>query len=172
MSESGIRPKWLDEHPEKSSGVIATSLACPHLGMRNEPGIYLAYPSPGNRCYRCRRPATPALAHQETFCLRGAQRDCPAFKQAQRLAFPAELREPEPALRRLTISTAWLLVILFVLILIGFAEWWFFPRVFTFPGARPSPSASTGFVPFSPVTSGAVPNTTPGQTGVSAPVTG
>ena len=175
MPEPRNRPRWLDEAPEKSSILVAASLARPHLGMRNEPGIYLSYPSAGNRCYRCRRPATPSLAHQDGYCLKGAQRDCVAFNQSPRLAFPTELRERWVAEGHVPPSTGWLLAILSALVLIGLAEWWFFPQVFTFPGRRPSPAAAAGSAPpHAPIapTTGPAPTATPAQTNTRVPGTG
>ena len=143
--------------------------------MRDDPRGYVSYPSAGNRCYHCRRPATPSFAHQDGYCLKGAQRDCEAFNQSPRLAFPAELRERRVAQGRVPPSTGWLLAILSALVLIGLAEWWFFPQVFTFPGRRPSPAPAVESAPPQPPiapSSRPAPTTTPAQTGTRAPGTG
>lgn len=139
---------------------VLSALTCPHLGMRDDPGTYYSYASTGNRCYRCKQPATPLMAHQETVCLRGGQMDCLAFQQGEGKAFPPELRPAAATGGRLRGASAPMTVLAIVAgtAALGFAAWQFLPQIsrLKLPGmggqatvailpsetAAPAPSAS------------------------------
>lgn len=108
-------------------------MTCPHLGMRDDLDAFHSFASMGNRCFHCRRPATPLLEHQESYCLAGAQADCPAYLQDASKDFPAALRAekarglPRPAGLGLVIAIGLGLAVL------GFEAWHYYPQIF---GAR------------------------------------
>lgn len=53
---------------------------CPLLGLVDEQGAYLTYPSYENRCYASRSPQNIPLNEQTFFCLGGHQERCPRFQ--------------------------------------------------------------------------------------------
>lgn len=58
---------------------------CPLLGLVEEQGAYLTYPSYENRCYSSRAPQPIPLNEQTFFCLGGHQQRCPRFQSRQAL---------------------------------------------------------------------------------------
>jgi hypothetical protein len=58
---------------------------CPLLGLVDEQGAYLTYPSYENRCYSSRAPQPIPLNEQTFFCLGGHQQRCPRFQSRQAL---------------------------------------------------------------------------------------
>ncbi|MFZ2359755.1 MAG: hypothetical protein WA040_10475, partial [Anaerolineae bacterium] len=58
---------------------------CPLLGLVEEQGAYLTYPSYENRCYSSRAPQPIPLNEQTFFCLGGHQQRCPRFQARQAL---------------------------------------------------------------------------------------
>ncbi len=58
---------------------------CPLLGLVEEQGAYLTYPSYENRCYASRAPQPIPLNEQTFFCLGGHQQRCPRFQSRQAL---------------------------------------------------------------------------------------
>jgi hypothetical protein len=101
---------------EPASKRDITAPACPHLGLGDDPEIYYSYPSTGNRCHHCRRPAIPAPAHQESYCLTADHKDCPVYWHPRKKAFPSSLQATEVVRSR---SLAPLTVALAVLIGLG-----------------------------------------------------
>lgn len=102
---------------------------CPYIGMMDDAEAFYAYPSSGNRCYRCRVPAMPLTSHQECYCLSGAQNDCPIYLQAVDGTFPPEMSAREsPRAARLS-STGILFSLVFILVLTGFLGYRFSPPV-------------------------------------------
>jgi len=65
--------------------------ANPYLGMRDGPSALYSFPSEGNLCHRCRPPVMPALAQHAACCLKGDQKDCAVYLQAEGKAFSREL---------------------------------------------------------------------------------
>lgn len=100
-------------------------------------GVYYAYPSGGNSCYRDHA-AVPLLEHQSAYCLGAAYPDCPVFKQAEGGEFPAELRAggARQGSRRLSVLR-WLAAAI-GLGLVALAAWRFLP-----PYLNPPPEAAT-----------------------------
>jgi hypothetical protein len=74
-----------------------TSLFCPYLGLREDPGSLAAYPSPHNVCHRCSPPSVPVLHHQSSTCLTSNYATCPAQTDS---ALPHELILPSTNPRR------------------------------------------------------------------------
>ncbi len=64
---------------------------CPLLGLVDEQGAYLTYPSYENRCYSSRTPQSIPLNEQTFFCLGGHQERCPRFQSRQ-----ARMQADEP----------------------------------------------------------------------------
>jgi len=58
---------------------------CPLLGLVDDQGAYLTYPSYENRCYASRSPQTIPLNEQTFFCLGGHNERCPRFQSRQAL---------------------------------------------------------------------------------------
>lgn len=73
----------------KSTGPL--QITCPHLGMKQDRSTAFAYPSPGNYCYNCKVPTSPAEDHQERFCLTTARNECPVYNQEENNTFPQDL---------------------------------------------------------------------------------
>ncbi|MER2599507.1 MAG: hypothetical protein ABTQ73_08305 [Caldilineales bacterium] len=75
---------------------------CPLLGLVDEQGAYLTYPSYENRCYASRSPQSIPLNEQTFFCLGGHQARCPRFQSRQALmqtpsGQPADFSAPDAA---------------------------------------------------------------------------
>jgi hypothetical protein len=68
---------------------------CPLLGLVDEQGAYLTYPSYENRCYASRTPQSIPLNEQTFFCLGGHQERCPRYQS--RLARMQPDEEPVAA---------------------------------------------------------------------------
>lgn len=73
------------------------SQVCPLLGLADERGAYLTYPSYENRCYASSPHQAIPLNEQTFFCLGGHKERCPRF-QARQAAAPAGDGSAEPAL--------------------------------------------------------------------------
>jgi len=73
----------------------STSSTCPHLGLKDDPASFLAYPSTGNFCFHGKAPAVPLLEHQGNYCLCPEHLNCPVFIKAKGTYFPKELRITE-----------------------------------------------------------------------------
>lgn len=55
----------------------AGRLACPYLGLADDPATHCVSPSREHRCHRPNRPAHIALAHQAEICLAAGSASCP-----------------------------------------------------------------------------------------------
>jgi hypothetical protein len=53
---------------------------CPHLGLRNDPETWYAFPAGENHCHRPRPPQPVALAYQSDACLSEDHVNCPVFQ--------------------------------------------------------------------------------------------
>ncbi len=106
---------------------------CQYLGAVDDPNLHYAYASAGNRCYRCGQPAAPRFAHQDAYCLRGAEQDCPVFKNPAPHAFPSELRLGQERPRGLPVFAGLAVAIAIGLGALGFGALRFFPQGFAPP---------------------------------------
>lgn len=70
---------------------------CPLLGLAEEQGAYLTYPSYENRCYSSRAPQPIPLNEQTFFCLGGHSERCPRFQARQALLKANEEQEAAAA---------------------------------------------------------------------------
>lgn len=66
---------------------------CPLLGLVEEQGAYLTYPSYENRCYSSRAPQPIPLNEQTFFCLGGHMERCPRFQARQALLRASEQQD-------------------------------------------------------------------------------
>ncbi len=73
---------------------------CPYLGLYKDRDTCISYPSPGNSCYRGRRPVRVLLEYQESCCLSDAYPECPVYKGGGKVTLAKENREPNAHLRR------------------------------------------------------------------------
>jgi hypothetical protein len=65
-----------DQHEQNDGEKV-----CPYLGLGEDPGTALAFPSVANYCHHA-RPAGPVKReHQHAYCLVAAHVDCPEFKR-------------------------------------------------------------------------------------------
>jgi hypothetical protein len=141
--------------------------------MWDDASAYYSYPSTANRCYHCKRPAAPLRAHQQAYCLKSEQQDCPAYNQAETRPFPKKFRE-RAARRGPSASSARLLAIVIALAAIGFVAWRFFPQSLALLTGIPSLPATATIEPSVtpiPPTSSPVSTSTPAPTRTSVPWT-
>ncbi len=103
--------------------------SCPHIGTSEDPSSHTLYPSLDNRCYHCRRPATPMASHQQRYCLGGEQSGCPAYVQRGDQAFPPDLMMRRQAFGAGFSSKGLFLSIVLVLILSLLVAFWLSPPV-------------------------------------------
>ncbi len=65
---------------------------CPHLGLQDDAGTAVAYPSVLNCCYQC-KPVIPVyLSHQSSFCLTQEHNQCEVFARDPGAPLPSMLR--------------------------------------------------------------------------------
>lgn len=101
---------------------------CPYLGLHDDPGTSLAYPSAWNYCYRARPPVSVSIPHQMEACLKREHVDCPVYLAEQEGALPSSLRGSStvPAKRhrktRKSGSVVWIIILL-VATLAGILLW-------------------------------------------------
>jgi len=79
---------------------------CPYLGLSNDPGTVLEFPSERNYCHHARPIAPINLRHQRLTCLSGKYVDCPVYKRVHLQPLPEDLVLPSfqrERLRRLVI---------------------------------------------------------------------
>jgi len=163
-----------EETLDTSSLRDTTAPTCPHLGLLDDPGGYYAYPSPYNRCYHCKQPATPLLEHQENCCLSGKHKDCRVYWQSRKKPFPASLQAPGAV--RQTQSALWrtALGIAVGVMAIGYAAFRFVPSAFSLPRVDPLPASVTAQPSLAPpptATHSPVPTSTRIATGTPVPPT-
>ena len=79
---------------------------CPLLGLVDEQGAYLTYPSYENRCYSSRSPQPIPLNEQTFFCLGGHSERCPRFQSRQALQQAQQAQEAADAPDHATPATA------------------------------------------------------------------
>jgi hypothetical protein len=143
--------------------------------LPDDPGGYYSYPSSDNRCYHCKRPATPLLEHQEKCCLSGKHKDCRVYWQSRKKAFPASLQAPETVRRVHSAVLRTALVIAVCVMAIGYASFRYIPRAFSLPREDPLPAASVtaALSPTLPPTAthSPVPTSTRTATGTPVPPT-
>jgi hypothetical protein len=133
---------------DDSSDRVVTAPTCPHLGLWDDLSGYSAYPSTDNRCYHCRQPATPSLAHQEAYCLSGGQKDCPVYWQPRKKAFPPSLQAAEAFRPGQSALLRTALALALGVMAVGYAAFRFIPQVFSFPGrAMSSPPVAATIAP-------------------------
>jgi len=83
-----MKPAENEELPmETDAGV------CPLLGLVDDQGAYLTYPSYENRCYASRSPQTIPLNEQTFFCLGGHKERCPRYQSRQALLQAQEAQD-------------------------------------------------------------------------------
>lgn len=108
------------------------SESCPYLGLHDDPGTSLAYPSAWNYCYRAHPPVSVSVSHQVVACLSQKHVDCPVYLAEREGVLPSHLRGSSTvparnAHRKPNRRAAWI-ILLAVLLLAGW--WWgrpFFP---------------------------------------------
>lgn len=54
---------------------------CPHLGLKDNPKKWVAYPEERNHCHCPTAPQPIAISHQSDMCLSGGHADCPVFQR-------------------------------------------------------------------------------------------
>jgi hypothetical protein len=72
--------------------VSVTPQRCPFLGLHDDPGTSLAYPSAWNYCFRARPPASVQITHQVAACLSPGHVRCPVYRAVEVGALPSNLR--------------------------------------------------------------------------------
>ncbi len=71
-------PVWQDDEVDKNKKLVSVE-PCPYLGLLGDPDVRYGFPSPVNVCFRSRVVASPAIAHQDAYCLSGVHDYCPVF---------------------------------------------------------------------------------------------
>lgn len=86
-------------------------ITCPHLGLIHDPQTVAAYPTTTNICQRDPSRNSPALAHQQQFCLTDQYIQCPIYKAAPAQPDISALRNQAniPA-RQFTLPPVWIIV--------------------------------------------------------------
>ncbi len=69
---------------------------CPHLGMQDDPGTRLDFPSPGNVCHKASPPGHIKLDYQHNTCLTAQHMGCPIYTAAHATAVPASILATTP----------------------------------------------------------------------------
>ncbi|MCJ7434984.1 MAG: LysM peptidoglycan-binding domain-containing protein [Anaerolineales bacterium] len=118
---------------------------CPHLGIADDAATHMNFPSPANRCFNCRPPNAPSLAHQQGYCLSVSYGDCREYLGNGVMPMPADIVEvvPVPGTGfNMGLKIALIVAVLLIAagpILFRNAIW---PDVFS-PQVMPAPPAET-----------------------------
>ena len=107
-------------NPNELSGSLHVQ-RCPFVGLHDDPGTCLAYPSLWNYCYRAKPPASTEVSHQATACLSPDHIHCPVFMPSQRAPLPASLRGVMPRQKFGSGKRANILLLLVLFFLLGLA---------------------------------------------------
>ncbi len=165
-----------DVSPGNPLRASALAVACPYLGLQDDPRGYHSYPSLGNRCFHSRWPAIPLLAHQEAYCLRGAHKDCPVYWQPRKRPFPSSLKAAQTARAGRSAALITALAVVIGLAVMGFAASRFFPVNLGAPRLIPVTGASlaaamtpSSMALQSPTATATAPTPTPKPTGTAVP---
>jgi len=75
----------------KSETTWKKERGCPFLGLTDDPGTALSYPSSGNNCHHSRPVAPVNLMHQVNYCLNSNFAACPVYLQNQLEPLPREI---------------------------------------------------------------------------------
>jgi hypothetical protein len=94
------------------------SLICPYLGLKDDPGTVLDFPSEGNICHRAQSKPEINREYQRCVCLLAEHINCPVFVGTGEGPLPVGLIAPHPLFSRYK-PILWL-VIPGILILAGF----------------------------------------------------
>ena len=103
---------------------------CPHLGMLDDAGTCVAFPSLVNACHYCVPRTTPDLNHQGAFCLTSNFQNCPVFQGEAGVKFPKRLADnsnnrSNPG-KKIFLTIMGILGIVLFIFLLG---WSFFPEI-------------------------------------------
>jgi len=127
-----------DETTEAALSENISLVACPFLGLDEDPGTLLGYAHPANQCYRLKKPVGIDLTHQNNFCLGENYTRCYVYAQSRQQTTKSAKKiskqtsplpgESQPELTELTPPKRNLrvLALLVMLFLIGIAAivWW------------------------------------------------
>jgi hypothetical protein len=79
-------------------GIATTDqIACPYLGLVDDPDTHFMFATPGHRCRAERNPARISLPHQGQFCLSRDYQTCPIYTEAGK---PADVSPRTPGSAR------------------------------------------------------------------------
>ena len=73
---------------------------CPYLGVSDDPGTALNFPSASNFCYHAKPIAAVKHAHQAGYCLVSRYEECPVYKTAGDKPLPREFKEQNVRIQR------------------------------------------------------------------------
>jgi hypothetical protein len=90
---------------------------CPSLGLKDDAGSSLAFPSNWNYCHRSRPIASVRLKHQEEFCLGGKYQECPVFLSQHTVPLPEHIRAPRRRVKRFGYNSCRNLVIALIVVI-------------------------------------------------------
>jgi LysM repeat protein len=114
---------------------------CPHLGLKDDPETYQAFPSLRNCCQRARPIEPVSLEHQSTHCLCLNHVHCVVLVNSLTIPLPVELQVRGDTRKRIYLGGAISLVLLTILIVVGWRQGWFMAR-----SASPAPT-KTDLIP-------------------------
>ena len=132
---------------------------CPHLGLKDDPDTYQAFPSLRNCCQRARPVEPVSLEHQSTHCLRLNHVHCVVLANSLTIPLPVEIQVRRETRKRYYIGGTISLVLIMILLIVGWRQSWFLAR-----SASPAPAKteliSTSFVIATPISTSriAMPN--------------
>ncbi len=103
--------------------------SCPFLGLLGDRDVRYGFPSPANLCFRGRLRTSPAITHQDAYCLSGVHDYCPVYLQEVDQA-PSSGAPGRTGLFGLRLSPLALVVLLLlILLLAGLIAYEFSPGV-------------------------------------------
>lgn len=125
--------------------------ACPHLGLMDDAGTSLAFPSVWNNCHRARPIASPKIKHQGDFCLCANYLECPVFLSQQTIPLPQDVRAPRNRVNK-SPNTLWrnlalILAAIVILLVVGLE---FMPQSFLPFGLGKATPTEVPFVTWTP----------------------
>jgi hypothetical protein len=90
----------MDEQVNSPVPVRDANRSCPSLGLVDDADTSSGFPSNWNYCHHSRPIQSPALKHQEEFCLGGKYGECPVFLSRQAAPLPKQVRGPGIRIQR------------------------------------------------------------------------
>lgn len=90
---------------------------CPYLGLSDDPGTALAYPSTSNCCHHAKPVESVRGSHQEKVCLTNGYSQCPVYLRPELIPLPLEFQVHHSSVNRA--KRRWWILLILVIVLVA-----------------------------------------------------